>query len=83
MARSVRAQGRARRRLLLKPRLGSDEDAIPSEVEAEPCGRARRSPPFEVEVEAALGSGEAESTFRGLGGGRAPGVGCCGASCGA
>jgi hypothetical protein len=41
VARSVRAQGRARRR-------------PPSEVEveAEPWGRARRSPPFEVEVEA-------------------------------
>jgi hypothetical protein len=43
-----------RRRLLLRPRLGSGEDAIPSEVEveAEPWGRARRRPPSEVEVEA-------------------------------
>jgi hypothetical protein len=51
---SVRAQGRARRRLLLRPRLGSCEDAIPPEVEveAEPWGRARRRPPSEVEVEA-------------------------------
>jgi hypothetical protein len=49
---SVRAQGRARRRLLLRPRPGSGEDAIPSEVEAEPWGRARRRPPSEVEVEA-------------------------------
>jgi hypothetical protein len=42
---SVRAQGRARRRLLLRARLGSGEDAIPPEVEveAEPWGRARRS----------------------------------------
>ena len=45
MAWSVRAQGRARRRLLLRPRPGSGEDAIPPEVEveAEPWGRARRS----------------------------------------
>jgi hypothetical protein len=44
----------ARRRLLLRPRPGSGEDAIPPEVEveAEPCGRARRRPPSEVEVEA-------------------------------
>jgi hypothetical protein len=50
--RSVRAQGRARRRLLLRPRSG--EDAIPPEVEveAEPWGRARRRPPSEAEVEA-------------------------------
>jgi hypothetical protein len=51
---SVRAQGRARQRLLLRPRLGWGEDAIPSEVEveAEPWGRARRRPSSEVEVEA-------------------------------
>jgi hypothetical protein len=50
----VRAQGRARRRLLLRPRPGSDEDAIPPEVEveAEPWGRARRRPPSEAEAEA-------------------------------
>jgi hypothetical protein len=49
---SVRAQGRARRRLLLRPRSGSGEDAIPPEVEveAEPWGRARRRPPSEAEV---------------------------------
>jgi hypothetical protein len=54
VARSVRAQGRARRRLLLRPRSGSGEDAIPpeAEVEAEPWGRARRRPPSEAEVEA-------------------------------
>jgi hypothetical protein len=54
MARLVRAQGQARRRLLLRPRSGSGEDAIPSEVEveAEPWGRARRRLPSEVEVEA-------------------------------
>jgi hypothetical protein len=47
-------RGRARRRLLLRPRPGSGEDAIPPEVEVEagPWGRARRRPPFEVEVEA-------------------------------
>jgi hypothetical protein len=52
VARSVRAQVRARRGLLL--RLRSGEDAIPPkvEVEAEPWGRARRRPPSEVEVEA-------------------------------
>jgi hypothetical protein len=54
VARSVRAQGRTRRRLLLRPRPGSGEDAIPPEVEveAEPWGRARRRPPSEAEVEA-------------------------------
>jgi hypothetical protein len=51
---SVRAQGRARRKLLLRPRSGLGEDAIPSEVgaEVEPWGRARRRPSSEVEVEA-------------------------------
>jgi hypothetical protein len=54
VVRSVRARGWARRRLLLRPRPGSGENAIPSEVEvqAEPWGRARRRPPSEVEVEA-------------------------------
>jgi hypothetical protein len=54
MACSVRAQGRARRRLLLRSRPGSGEDAIPSEVEveAEPWGRAMRRPSSEAEVEA-------------------------------
>ena len=49
---SVRAQGQARRRLLLRPRPGSGEDAIPPEVEveAEPWGRARRRPPSEAEA---------------------------------
>jgi hypothetical protein len=49
---SVRAQGRARRRLLLRPRPGSGEDTIPPEVEveAEPWGRARRTPPPEVKA---------------------------------
>jgi hypothetical protein len=52
MARSVRAQGRTRRRLLLRPRRGLGEAAIPpeAEVEAEPWGRARRRPPSEAEV---------------------------------
>jgi hypothetical protein len=47
LAQSVRAQGRSRRRLLLRPRPGSDEDAIPPEtgVEAESGARARRRPP--------------------------------------
>jgi hypothetical protein len=50
----VRAQGRARRRLLLRPSRRSGEDAIPPEVEveAEPWGRARRRPPSEAEAEA-------------------------------
>jgi hypothetical protein len=54
VARSVRAQGRARRILLLRPRPRSGEDAIPPEVEVEagPWGRARRRPPPEAEVEA-------------------------------
>jgi hypothetical protein len=53
VARLIRAQGRARRRLLLRPRPGSGEDAIPpeAEVEAEPWGRARQRPPSEAEVE--------------------------------
>jgi hypothetical protein len=52
VARSVRAQGRVRRRLLLRPRSG--EDAIPPEVEveAETWGQARRRPPSEAEGEA-------------------------------
>jgi hypothetical protein len=51
---SVRAQGRARRRLLLRLRPGSSKDAIPPEVEveSEPWGQARQRPPSEVEVEA-------------------------------
>jgi hypothetical protein len=54
VARSVRAQGRARRRLLLRPRPGSGEDTIPPEVEVEakPWGQARRRPASEAEVEA-------------------------------
>jgi hypothetical protein len=52
---SVRAQGRARRKLLLRSRSRSrlGEDAIPSEVraEVEPWGRARRRPSSEVEAE--------------------------------
>jgi hypothetical protein len=49
---SVRAQGRARRRLLLRPRPGSGEDAIPPEVEveAEPWGRARQRPSSEADA---------------------------------
>jgi hypothetical protein len=45
MARSIRAQGRARRRLLLRPRPGSSEEVTPpeAEAEAEAWGRARRS----------------------------------------
>jgi hypothetical protein len=50
LARSVRAQGRAWRRLLLRPRPGSGEDAIPpeTEVEAESGGQARQRPPPEA-----------------------------------
>jgi hypothetical protein len=50
LARSVRAQGRARRRLLLRPSPGSGEDAIPpeTEVEAESGDLARRRPPPEA-----------------------------------
>ena len=50
LARSVHAQGRARRRLLLRPMPGSGEDAIPpkTEVEAESAGRTRRRLPFEA-----------------------------------
>jgi hypothetical protein len=60
VARSVRAQGRARRRLLLRPRLGSGEDAIPpeAEVEAVPWGRARRRPLSEAEAQ-----GQARRSF--------------------
>jgi hypothetical protein len=35
LARSVQAQGRVRRRLLLRPRPGSGEDTIPPETEVE------------------------------------------------
>jgi hypothetical protein len=50
LARSVRAQGRSRQRLLLRPRPGSGEDAIPPEtgVKAESGGWARRRPPPEA-----------------------------------
>jgi hypothetical protein len=50
LAWSVRAQGRARRRLLLRPMLGLGEDAIPPKtgVEAESGGQARRRPPPEA-----------------------------------
>jgi hypothetical protein len=50
LAQSVQAQGRSRQRLLLRPRPGSGEDAIPPEtgVEAESGGRARRRPPPEA-----------------------------------
>jgi hypothetical protein len=50
LARSVRAQGRVRRGLLLRPRPGMGEDAIPpeTEVEAESGGRARRRLPSEA-----------------------------------
>jgi hypothetical protein len=50
LARSARAQGLARRRLLLRPRLGSSEDVIPpeTEVEAESGGRARQRLPSEA-----------------------------------
>jgi hypothetical protein len=53
VARLVRAQGRARRRLLLRPRPGSGEDVIPpeAEAEAESWGRARRRPPSEAEAQ--------------------------------
>jgi hypothetical protein len=43
--RSVRGRGRARRRLLLRPRLRSGEVVTPpeAEAEAEPWGRTRQS----------------------------------------
>jgi hypothetical protein len=44
VARSVRAQGRARRRLLLRPRLGSGE------AEISPRGRGLRSGEAELPV---------------------------------
>jgi hypothetical protein len=60
--RSVRAQGRSRRRLRLWSRPGSCEDAIPPKtgVEAEPGGRVRRRPPPEA------GRGGASCCARGL-----------------
>jgi hypothetical protein len=95
----VRAQGRARRKLLLRPRSGLGEDAIPSEVgaEVEPWGRARRKPSSEVEVEAEpwgrtrrSASSEAEAGAEPWGRARrrlllrpGPKVGRGGASCGA
>jgi hypothetical protein len=52
LARSVQAQGQSRWRLLLRPRPGSGEDAIPPDtgVEAESGGRARQGPPPEAEA---------------------------------
>jgi hypothetical protein len=50
LAWSVQAQGRSRRRLLLRPRPGSGEDAIlpKTGVEAESGGRVRRRLPPEA-----------------------------------
>jgi hypothetical protein len=50
LARSIRAQGRSRQRLLLRLRPGSGEDAVPPKtgVEAESGGRARWRPPPEA-----------------------------------
>jgi hypothetical protein len=50
MARSVRARGQARRRLLPRLRLRSGEVVTPPEAEAH--GRARRRPSSEAEAEA-------------------------------
>jgi hypothetical protein len=94
---SVRAQGRARRKLLLRPRSGLGEDAIPSEVraEVEPWGRARRRPSSKVEAEPwgwarQIPSSEAEAGAEPWGRARRrlilrsrPKVGRGGASCGA
>jgi hypothetical protein len=52
MARSVRARGRARRRLLPRPSPEVGRGGDRSEVEAEPWGRAMRRSPSEAEVEA-------------------------------
>jgi hypothetical protein len=60
VARLVRAQGRTRRRFLLRPSPGSGEDVIPPEVEVEakPWGRARRRHPPEAEAQ-----GQARRSF--------------------
>jgi hypothetical protein len=54
VAQSVRGPGQVRRRLLLRPRLGSGEVVTPpeAEAEAEASGRARRRSSFEAEAEA-------------------------------
>jgi hypothetical protein len=77
----VRAQGQARRRLLLRPRSGSGKDAIPPEVEVEskPWGRARRRPSSEAEAGAEpWGRARRRLLLR-----LRPKVGRGGASCGA
>jgi hypothetical protein len=48
VAQSIRGLGRARRRLLLRPRLGSGEVVTPPEAEA--WGRARRRSSSEAEA---------------------------------
>jgi hypothetical protein len=56
VAQSVRGPGRARRRLLLRPRLGSSEVVTPpeaeAEAEAEAWGRARQRSSSEAVAEA-------------------------------
>jgi hypothetical protein len=54
IAQSVRGPGQARRRLLLRPRLGSGKVVTPpeAEAEAETWGRARRRSSSEAEAEA-------------------------------
>jgi hypothetical protein len=52
VAQSVRGQGRARRRLLLRPRLRSGEVVTPPEAEARGQARRRSCPEAEAEAEA-------------------------------
>jgi hypothetical protein len=58
LARSVRAQGRARRRLLLRPRPGSGEDAIPPETGVEAESGVGRGRDLLLRLEPEVGRGE-------------------------
>jgi hypothetical protein len=64
LARSVRAQDRARQRLLSRPRLGSGEGAIPPETEVE-AGVGRGGRDSSRDRDRVRGSGEAETSSRG------------------
>jgi hypothetical protein len=65
-ARSIRAQGRSRRRLLLWPRPGSGEDAIPPETGVEAESEVGRGRDLLPRSESEVGRGGASCCARGL-----------------
>ena len=65
LARSVRAQGRARRRLLLRPRPGSGEDVIPPETEVEAESGVGRGGDLLPRLEPEVGRGRASCCAQG------------------